>query len=298
MERLDLLYTNHFPTEKKYCSISERCFYQFKSCLQRSLFITMQLIDTHCHLDLDLFENDRHEILVRSREAGVAAFIVPGVYSSRWHNILRLCHDETDLFPALGLHPMYMDYHSQADLHELEHHASSSNLVALGEIGLDFSISTPNRRKQHTLLEKQLDIAARHHLPILLHVRKAHDQVQALLRRNQFQHGGIIHAFSGSLQQAEHYIRLGFKIGIGGTITYDRATRIRHIATTLPLENLVLETDAPDIPPSQYHNGRNSPQYLPLILKSLAEIRNQPKAAVARATTANACRVLPALTAH
>ncbi|MFN2354270.1 MAG: TatD family hydrolase [Desulfopila sp.] len=258
----------------------------------------MQLIDTHCHLDLDIFADDRHEVLARSREAGVAAFIVPGVYSNRWHNILRLCRDETDLFPALGLHPMYMDYHSEADLHELEHHASSGSLVALGEIGLDFYINKPDRHKQHTLLKKQLDIAARHHLPILLHVRKAHDQVQALLRRNQFRHGGIIHAFSGSLQQAEHYIRLGFKIGIGGTITYDRATRIRNIAATLPLDTMVLETDAPDIPPSRYHNSRNSPEYLPLILNSLAEIRKEQQATVARVTTANARRSIPTLPAH
>jgi TatD DNase family protein len=258
----------------------------------------MQLIDTHCHLDLDLFDTDRHEVLVESRESGVAAFIVPGVYRSRWQNILRLCQDETDLFPALGLHPMYMDCHSPADLHELERHAASRNLVALGEIGLDFYIHDPDHRKQHTLLEKQLDIAAKHQLPILLHVRKAHDRVQALLRRKQFRHGGIVHAYSGSLQQAEHYTRLGFKIGVGGTITYDRATRIRHIAATLPLDTLVLETDAPDIPPAQYHNSRNSPQYLPLILNSLADIRNQSRAAVAGATTANARHILPALPAH
>lgn len=255
----------------------------------------MQLIDTHCHLDLDPFDTDRHEVLAGSREAGVAAFIVPGVYRSRWQNILRLCQNESDLFPALGLHPMYMDCHSPADLHELERHAASGNLVALGEVGLDFYIRNPDRRKQITLLEKQLDIAAKCHLPVLLHVRKAHDQVQALLRRKQFQYGGIVHAYSGSMQQAEHYTRLGFTIGVGGTITYDRATRIRHIAATLPLDTLVMETDAPDIPPAQYHNSRNSPQYLPLILNSLAEIRNQPRAAIARATTANARRIFATL---
>lgn len=252
----------------------------------------MQLIDTHSHIDLQSFAADFDAVLARSRENGVIAQILPGVYRHHWPNLLDVCRTEPDLFAAPGLHPMYLPRHAPEHLDELQILAKSNNIVALGEIGLDYYIDHIDRGKQQQLFEAQLHIAKDSDLPILLHVRKAHDQVQSILRRKQFGCGGIVHAFGGSLQQAQKYVELGFTIGIGGTITYDRARKIRAIARDLPVEALVLETDAPDIPPAPYHGQRNSPEYLPLILKSLAQIRNEDELQLAEATTRNALAVL------
>ncbi len=252
----------------------------------------MQLIDTHSHLDTRHFSHDYTTVLQRTRQAGVIAQILPGVCRSWWSNLLNLADREQDLFAAIGLHPMYMQMHSQEHLEELDEHAQNGNLVGIGEVGLDYFIKDSDHRAQQHLLETQLEIAEQYGLPVLLHVRKAHDQVQATLRRRKFHHGGIVHAFSGSLQQAEKYIKLGFKISFGGTITYDRATKIRAVASSLPLESIVLETDAPDIPPRIHHGERNSPEYLPLILHALAELRPEPVAEIAAQTTRNAIDTL------
>ncbi len=252
----------------------------------------MQLIDTHSHLDLHCFAEDRQQVLCRSRNNGVVAQILPGVCRDWWSDMLTLCSRTPDLFAAPGLHPMYLQKHSPTHLNELQSLASSGTIVALGEIGLDYYIRDIDHSQQQYYFEEQLDIAKESDLPILLHVRKAHDQVQATLRRKKFKSGGIVHAFSGSLQQAEKYLQLGFKISFGGTITYDRSTKIRAVAQRLPLDAIVLETDAPDIPPAAHHGQRNSPEYLPLILDSLAQIRSESKAVLARRTTANAIEIL------
>ncbi|MEE4239895.1 MAG: TatD family hydrolase [Desulfopila sp.] len=252
----------------------------------------MQLIDTHSHIDLHSFTHDRKDVLQRCRKNGVVAQILPGVSRDGWENLLRLCCRETDLFAAPGLHPMYLPSHLPEHLEELREHIRSGEVVALGEIGLDFYVENLDHKEQQHLFEQQLLLAMEFNLPILIHARKAHDQVQAALRRRRFQCGGIVHAFSGSLQQAEKYIGLGFKIGFGGTLTYSRATRIRTVAQTLPLEEIVLETDAPDIPPACRHGERNSPEYLPLILDALSQIRPESKAELAYVTTANAISVL------
>jgi TatD DNase family protein len=251
----------------------------------------MDLIDTHSHIDLDVFSADFHEVLTRARQAGVVTQILPGVYRNGWKRILKLCAAEKDLYPGIGLHPMYLQHHGPDDLMALRSHAWAGELKAIGEIGLDYFIKDADRSAQQELFEAQLGIAAESELPVLLHVRKAHDQVQATLRRMRFSNGGIVHAFSGSLQQAEQYLKLGFLISICGTITYDRATRIRAVATTLPLHSLVLETDSPDLPPAAYHGQRNSPEYLPCILSSLSELRNEPAHLIAEQTTLNARKV-------
>jgi len=166
------------------------------------------------------------------------------------------------------------------------------NLVAIGEIGLDYFVKDANRSAQQELFEAQLGIASKATLPVLLHVRKAHDQVQATLRRLHFEEGGIVHAFSGSLQQAEQYIKLGFLISVCGTITYDRATKIRSVATALPLSSLVLETDSPDISPVSHHGERNSPEYLSEIALSLARLRGLSGRRIAEVTSNNARMIL------
>jgi TatD DNase family protein len=252
----------------------------------------MQLIDTHSHIDLQDFFEDYKDVLQRSRKNGVIAQIIPGVCQNSWENLLRLCRLEADLLAAPGLHPMYLSRHLPEHLEELREHLKTGEPVALGEIGLDFYIKNISLGDQQKLFEQQLRLAMEFDLPVLIHARKAHDQVQATLRRLRFQCGGIVHAFSGSLQQAENYIKLGFKIGFGGTLTYSRATRIRAVAQTLPLQEIVLETDAPDIPPASHHGERNSPEYLPLILDALAHIRPEPRNELAQATTTNAINIL------
>lgn len=252
----------------------------------------MELIDTHSHIDLAIFRDDLHEVLERARQTGVVAQVLPGVYRAGWQRILDLCLAEKDLYPAIGLHPMYLGHHGPEDLDVLQRHAANGVLKGIGEIGLDYFVKDTDRSAQRELFEAQLSIASEYDLPVLLHVRKAHDQVQAIIRKRGFSRGGIVHAFSGSLQQAEQYIKLGFLISICGTITYDRATKIRSVASMLPLESLVLETDSPDIPPVAHHGQRNSPAYLPEILTSLAELREEPPATIAEQTTVNARHLL------
>lgn len=245
------------------------------------------LIDTHSHIDLPVFADDFQEVLGRAREAGVVAQVLPGVTRAGWERILQLTRTEVDLFPAIGLHPMYLRHHNEGDLRELQQHARSGRLVAIGEIGLDYFVKDADRTAQQELFEAQLAIAAETDLPVLLHVRKAHDQVQATIRRMKFAGGGIVHAFNGSLQQAEHYIKLGFMVSVCGTITYDRATKIRSVAATLPLSSLVVETDSPDIPPSIHHGQRNCPQYLPEILAALCALRTESHSQIVRQIAKN-----------
>lgn len=252
----------------------------------------MELIDTHSHIDLGVFQDDFQEVLGRARAAQVVAQVLPGVCKAGWERILALCVAEKDLYPAIGMHPMYLQYHGREDLDLLRGHALAGELSAIGEIGLDYFVENLDREAQQELFEEQLAIAAEAQLPVLLHVRKAHDQVQATLRRRRFNQGGLVHAFSGSLQQAEQYLKIGFSISVCGTISYDRATRIRRIIAELPLDALVLETDAPDLPPAGHHGERNSPEYLPEILTALAELRGESTEFIAEQTTKNARNLL------
>jgi TatD DNase family protein len=255
----------------------------------------MDLIDTHCHLDLEQYFKPFDRALTTAKAAGVSRIVLPGVMQSGWRRLMDLCSDRQGVFGAPGLHPLYLGHHHPQHLEELQAITTgggSSGPVAIGEIGLDYYDTSVDRTAQQQLFEQQLDIAARAKLPILLHVRKAHDQVQATLRRKNFSHGGIVHAFSGSFQQASHYLKLGFGIGICGTITYNRARRIRTIAAQLPREALVLETDAPDIPLAGHRDESNHPRYLPEVLDVLATLRGEPKELTANYTSANAKRIL------
>ncbi|UCC55199.1 MAG: TatD family hydrolase, partial [Gammaproteobacteria bacterium] len=180
--------------------------------------------------------------------------------------------------------------HSDADLALLEARLARQRPVAVGEIGLDFYRKDPDRVRQQALFEAQLVMARDAGLPVILHVRKAHDQVLATLKRIRVR-GGTAHAFNGSLQQAQRYIELGFKLGFGGMLTYDRSAKLRALAQTLPAEAIVLETDAPDMVVAQHRGERNSPEYLPDCLVALATVRDEPLAAVAARTTENAREV-------
>ncbi|OEU49392.1 MAG: DNAase [Desulfobulbaceae bacterium S5133MH15] len=250
------------------------------------------MIDTHCHLDVEQFQTDLDGILDRSRRSGVSDFVIPGYIASGWDRILTLCSRRPCLHPALGLHPIYLDHHQPGNVTELRELSRRGTLVAIGEIGLDFQRGMERNKEQQELFEQQLAIAGDADLPVLLHVRKAHDQLLATLRRSHFSNGGIVHAFNGSRQQADHYIKLGFKLGYGGTLTYDRAKRIRRLAAELPLNSIVLETDAPDIPLAGRRGYANSPEYLPEILDVLTSLRLESKGEIAIQTTINARQVL------
>lgn len=252
----------------------------------------ISLFDTHCHLDVAGFGHDCQETLTRARNASVDGMVLPGVVRDGWLNLCRLARVESDLFAAPGLHPLYLDHHRTEHFAELEALVAAEPVVAIGEIGLDYHVTDVDRRKQQELFENQLALAARFKLPILLHVRKAHDQILATLRRKRFSWGGIVHAYSGSYQQAEQYINMGFLISFCGTVTYDRAKKIRSLASQLSRDQFVLETDAPDIPPMRHHGERNLPEYLGEICQTIAEIRQESLAEVAAYTTANARRIL------
>lgn len=252
----------------------------------------MNLVDTHCHLDIERYFPDCEETIERSHAVGVSDLILAGVDRSGWARILELSRRFAGVHAAPGMHPMYLHYHSPGDLDELSGLAAGGELVAIGEVGLDYHVENSDYNEQQKLFEAQVDIAARFNLPLLLHVRKAHDRVLATLRRMRFRHGGIVHAFNGSFQQATHFTKMGFMIGVCGTITYDRSRKIRRVATELPLECLVLETDAPDIPPSTHWGECNQPYYLPDILHFLSELRGEDRECIAAQTTRNAQQVL------
>ncbi len=251
----------------------------------------MELIDTHCHLDLPVFNPDREGILTNCRRIGVNNIVIPGISAPGWKGLLDLCAKEDGLYPALGLHPLYLDRHHDMDIVRLEEEIGGGMPVAVGEIGLDYYARDGDRVGQQRLFESQLSIARQSDLPVLLHVRKAHDQVLATLRRIGVS-GGIAHAFNGSLQQGMQYLELGFKLGFGGMLTYERSRRLRTLARQLPLEALVLETDAPDLTVASHHGERNSPEYLPECLAAMAEVRDEDPGVIAERTTQNAREIL------
>ena len=250
----------------------------------------MDIIDTHCHLDVAAFNPDRATVLERARTSGVAGIVVPGIEACGWDDLSALCATAPDLFPAFGLHPVFTATHSNTDLDLLEARLANQRPVAVGEIGLDFYIKDADRERQQRLFEAQLVLARDAGLPVILHVRKAHDQVLATLKRVRVP-GGTAHAFNGSLSQAQQYIDLGFRLGFGGMLTYERSVKLRGLAQALPIEAMVLETDAPDMVVARHRGERNSPEYLPDCLAALAAVRGEPPAAVAARTTANAREV-------
>jgi TatD DNase family protein len=251
----------------------------------------VDILDTHCHLDAAEFDADRPAVLQRAVEHGVCGIVIPGVSAAGWRGLRDFCAGDSRLYPAYGLHPVYLEQHRVADLQALETWLEREPAVAVGEIGLDFYVDGVDRQRQQALFEAQLQLARAADLPVLLHVRKAHDQVLATLKRIRVC-GGIAHAFNGSLQQAEQYRDLGFRFGFGGMLTFERSRKLRTLARELPLQDLVLETDAPDLTVAQHRGERNSPEYLPFCLAALAEVREEPMEELARSTTANAREVL------
>jgi TatD DNase family protein len=253
------------------------------------------LIDTHCHLDAAEFDADRDDVAVRARLAGVTGIVVPSVERANFGAVSSVCREFPLCRPAYGIHPMVVERAREEDLDVLRETLRREQAVAVGEIGLDNFIEPRNEKSQSWWYAEQLKVARDFGLPVLLHVRRAVDAVLKELRRTGVP-GGIAHAFNGSRQQADEFIKLGFKLGFGGAMTHPRATKLRELAATLPLEAIVLETDAPDIPPEWLGRARNEPAELPRIAAVLAELRGMDVRDVRAATSANALGVLPRLT--
>jgi TatD DNase family protein len=256
----------------------------------------MALIDTHCHLDAAEFDADRTAVAARAAAAGVGVIVVPAIARANFGAVASVCREFAGCRPAYGIHPMYVGDAREEDLDALRETLQRGPAVAVGEIGLDHFVPERDETKQEFYLVEQLKIARDFDLPVLLHVRKAVDAVLKQLRRIEVR-GGIAHAFNGSRQQADEFIKLGFKLGFGGAMTHARATHLRELAATLPLAAIVLETDAPDIPPAWCGRARNEPGELARIAATLAELRGLPVDAVVAATAANARAVLPGLDA-
>ncbi|MFA5081006.1 MAG: TatD family hydrolase [Hydrogenophilaceae bacterium] len=255
---------------------------------------TPSLIDTHCHLDAAEFESDRDAVHARAKAAGVLVQVVPAVTEANCDEVAAVCRRYPGCLPAWGMHPMYINSHAEGHLTGLRKRVEQWRPLAIGEIGLDLFVPDLDFAAQEFYFVEQLKIARDYDLPVLLHCRRANDPILKHLRRIKVR-GGIAHAFSGSRQQADEFIRLGFKLGFGGAFTWERATRLRALAQELPLEAIVLETDSPDIPPAWVGRGRNEPAQLARIASTLAELRAIPLAEVARVTSENACAVLPGL---
>ena len=255
----------------------------------------MRLIDTHTHLDFPEFDADRAALLARSRALGVERLVLLGVYQANWQRLWDQVQQEDGLYAAFGLHPVYLDQHQPEHLQELrdwlQRLAGHPRLCAVGEIGLDYFLEQLDRSRQQQLFETQLKLAIEFELPALLHVRRAHAAVIATLKRLKPARGGIIHAFAGSHEEAREYLRLGFKLGLGGAPTWPQAQRLRKVVAQLPLESIVLETDAPDMAPVMFAGQRNSPEHLPAICSALAELRGIPAEELALASTRNACEL-------
>ncbi|OZA13515.1 MAG: DNAase [Hydrogenophilales bacterium 17-62-8] len=244
-------------------------------------------IDTHCHLDAAEFDADRDAEYARAVDSGVAIQIIPAISRDNFTAVAAACARYPGSLPAWGMHPMLIDVHRPEHLADLRAQIELQRPVAVGEIGLDLFVRDLDAATQAYFYVEQLKIAQEYDLPVLLHCRRANDEILKQLRKTRVR-GGIAHAFNGSPQQAGEFIKLGFKLGFGGAFTWPRANNLRRLAVDLPLDAIVLETDSPDIPPVWIGRGRNAPGELPLIAKELASLRGVAVDVIAETTTRTA----------
>ena len=244
-------------------------------------------IDTHCHLDAAEFDADRDAVYARAVDSGVAIQIIPAISRDNFAAVAATCERYPGSLPAWGMHPMFINVHRPEHLADLRAQIEAQRPVAIGEIGLDLFVRDLDAATQEYFYVEQLKIAQEYDLPVLLHCRKANDEILKHLRKIPVR-GGIAHAFNGSPQQANEFIKLGFKLGFGGAFTWPRALNLRRLAVELPLESIVLETDSPDIPPVWIGRGRNAPGELLLIAQELAKLRGVPVETIAETTTRTA----------
>lgn len=246
------------------------------------------IIDSHCHIDFEDFDNDRDEVIQRAQIADVSKIIVPGVTQITWQRVKSTCQQYPHLYPCYGLHPYFIDQHSENDLHTLKQQLQNDDkTVAVGECGLDFFLKHLDRKKQHFYFEQQLDLAIEFSLPVVVHARKSTEAViTAIKKRRDLR--GMIHSYSGSYEQAVQLISLGFYLSFGGPVTYDKATRLHKLVKSLPLSSLLIETDAPDQTVAQSKSPRNEPACIIDVATRIAQLHNTGINEVTSATTRNA----------
>lgn len=251
--------------------------------------MTWRFVDTHCHFDFPPFTGNETSSIASAAEAGVEAIIVPATEAANFSRVLSLALHHPALYAALGLHPIVIDRHLDDDVDKLEQllREKTSKLVAVGEIGLDLYRDDPHFARQQVILDAQLKLAKRYDLPVILHSRRTHDKLAMHLKRQDLPRTGVVHGFSGSLQQAQRFIELGYKIGVGGTITYPRASKTRDVMAQLPLSALLLETDAPDMPLNGFQGQSNRPEQAARVFATLCELRREPADVIASALLAN-----------
>lgn len=256
-------------------------------------------IDTHCHFDFDDFDKDREEIWRQCHSNGITTMVIPGVEPKQWQRMADLSESMPGLYYSIGLHPCWLDSYLpqkswQTELPHLRQllldATENSACIAIGECGLDQYIDG-HAAQQEAVLTCHLEAARECDLPVILHCRRAHNDLLRLLKNHPVPRGGVVHAFSGSREMAEQYWAMGFYLGVGGTITYERANKTRNAIRALPLEALILETDAPDMPLCGHQGKRNSPGNIPSIGATLAELRGESLTEIARQTTDNARRL-------
>ncbi|MCD1125315.1 TatD family hydrolase [Jinshanibacter sp. LJY008] len=251
--------------------------------------MTPVFIDTHCHFDFPPFVHHEQESLTLAAESGVERIIVPAVTSEMFDGIIQLTRQFSMIYGALGLHPLYIDSHREEGLQQLAQQLGQheGKIVAVGEIGLDDYMDTPQSERQLWLLSEQLKLARRFDLPVILHSRRTHDKLASVLKQYPLPRTGVVHGFSGSLSQAQAFIRLGYSIGVGGVITYERAQKTRNVMAKLPLASLVLETDAPDMPLSGFQGQPNRPERVKLVFEQLCQLRSESATEIAQQLYAN-----------
>lgn len=248
------------------------------------------LIDSHSHIDTAQFDPDRDAVIARARTAGVLEQIIPAIARSGWEHLRQVCREHSGLHPAYGLHPMFLDQHQPQHLHDLIELIERERPFAIGECGLDYFVEGLDHEQQLHYFNAQLKLAREHDLPVIVHARRAFDEVAACIRKVDGVRG-IVHSFSGSQQQAEQFWKLGFSLGIGGPVTYPRAKRLRDIVARMPIEFLLLETDSPDQPLHGHQDQRNEPALLVEVLAVVAGLRGESEAQVAASTSDNARRL-------
>lgn len=252
-----------------------------------------QLIDSHCHLDFEVFDKDRSEVLQRAKDNNICDIVIPGTEKAYWDRIKRLCKKHPQLHACYGLHPYWVNKHNKHDLEKLKLYIDRNRPVALGECGLDFRPQQADKKTQLYFFEAQLDIAADHQLPVIIHSVRATESVIKSIKKFKGLKGlsGMIHSYSGSTEQAYQLIDLNFYISLGGSVTYDNAVKISKVAREIPLTSLLIETDSPDQPDQEHSGERNEPSYLVNTIKAISVIREEPEDKIAEQTTFNAKRL-------
>jgi len=256
------------------------------------------IIDSHCHIDFNDFDLDREQVLARASQLGIKKIIVPGVMQKTWDKISRYCKQYPQLYPCFGLHPYYIEQHSENDLSLLKQQIQQNTTVAVGECGLDFYLKDLDKTKQQFYFESQLDIAREFSLPVVIHARKSTEEIIKTLKRRPGLNG-MIHSYSGSYEQAVQLIDLGFYLSFGGPVTYEKSSRLRKLVQSLPLESILVETDAPDQPVAKAsvynaraaNSRRNEPAYITDVVDTIAQLHNKNREEIAAITTENANRL-------